>query len=401
MRALLYLAALVLPAAAADLVNVRDHGAAGDGVADDTGAFQAAIAAGHEQQRHVYVPRGTYRLSAPLVLENIALTGPDAGAWPADINALPQLVPMHRDGPAVHLLAGGALSGVDLNYAWEAEPETGPPAVLISGIGCYVRNCRIRYCWDGIVTDGEHNVGRLNIENVFIVAPRNVGVRVTGTWDVPALRNIEVWNAGPVPRGLERGVGFLLGKNDLIRLTDCFAFAMRHGFLLEDRIEGCTIEGGTWGVMTGCATDFCGSGITIRGEHTLSVSGGTYWNHATSLEVDGPSRVRVTGAELKSNGAPAVVLREADHVVIQGCSLLRPMEEFDAPAVLAEGGRLVLTGNHLESRGVGIRLGAGLRAAVIADNLIDPHGHKPIEGAPEGNESVQVRGNVVSPPAEP
>ena len=40
-------------------------------------------------------------------------------------------------------------------------------------------------------------------------------MRLTGTWDVPRLHNIEVWNAGasePGNRGLEHGTGFLLGK---------------------------------------------------------------------------------------------------------------------------------------------------------------------------------------------
>ena len=43
----------------ADVVNVKDFGAAGDGVADDTEAFRKAAAAG----RAVFVPYGTYRLT--------------------------------------------------------------------------------------------------------------------------------------------------------------------------------------------------------------------------------------------------------------------------------------------------------------------------------------------------
>ncbi len=46
----------------AEAVSVRDFGAAGDGVADDAPAFAAALAA-HEC---VFVPKGTYRLAAPV-----------------------------------------------------------------------------------------------------------------------------------------------------------------------------------------------------------------------------------------------------------------------------------------------------------------------------------------------
>ena len=44
---------------AADVVNVKDFGAVGDGVADDTLAFNAAIAVGDP----VYIPTGNYKLS--------------------------------------------------------------------------------------------------------------------------------------------------------------------------------------------------------------------------------------------------------------------------------------------------------------------------------------------------
>lgn len=377
--------------ASPDLVSVRDHGAVGDGQADDTQAFLDAVAEGQASGRHVYVPRGHYLVSRTITLDNVGLCGPEVGAWPADCDALPSILYAHNDAPVFSLGAGASLRGLDVTRVGSHDEPNGP-VVLISGIGCYVSNCRIRYPWDAILTDGKSNVGRLNIENVFIVSPRNVGVRVTGTWDVPRLSNIEVWNAGPVPRGLEQGVGFLLGKNDLIRLTDCFVFAMQTGFLLEEKIEGCEIEGGTWGAMTNCATDYCSRGIVVRGAHTVSVSGGTLWEHHESLLVEGEGgRVRVTGAELKSNGAPAVVVRGGDHTVVTGCSILRPMEAYDAPAVLFEGGRLLLSDNVIDGFGVGVRLGEGARSGVIRGNLIDSHGKPAIEGERDG---VSVEGNV-------
>ena len=53
--------------------NVKDFGAVGDGVADDTSAIQAAINSGG----WVFLPRGDYKLSAPLVLgSDTVLFGP-------------------------------------------------------------------------------------------------------------------------------------------------------------------------------------------------------------------------------------------------------------------------------------------------------------------------------------
>ena len=51
-----------------DAVDVRDYGAVGDGVADDTAAFDAADAAA--QGRTITVPAGTYRIAGNLTIEN-------------------------------------------------------------------------------------------------------------------------------------------------------------------------------------------------------------------------------------------------------------------------------------------------------------------------------------------
>ena len=48
--------------------NVRDHGAVGDGETDDTDAFQAAIAAAMRGSGTVFLPTGTYGISANLQL---------------------------------------------------------------------------------------------------------------------------------------------------------------------------------------------------------------------------------------------------------------------------------------------------------------------------------------------
>jgi hypothetical protein len=367
------------PATPAAAVDVRRCGAKGDGKADDAPAFLAAIARATAQKVPVTVPMGIYRLGKPLVLGSVALCGPPGGAWNADIDSMPVLEPSHRDKPCVTMGAGAGLKGLCIRYKWQAEPTSGPAAVLVTGIGAYISGVKIMYPWDGIITDGVNNVGRLHIENVFMVSPRNVGVRVTGTWDVPSLRNVEVWNAGPVPRGLDKGIGFDLGKNDLIRLTDCFAFAMQTGFLLRDKIPGCKIEGGTWGTMANCATDYCGYGLVVEGDNTVSVSGGTFWNHAEGLVVRGSTaRVRIAAAEFRSNGAPAVKVLSADHVALLGCSILRPMKEHKPPTVLLEGGRTILSGNRIDGWGVGIAVN-GPAALTATGNDLEAHGFALLE----------------------
>lgn len=50
-------------------LSVKDFGAAGDGVADETAALQAALAALPAAGGRLYLPAGRYRVSAPLVLD--------------------------------------------------------------------------------------------------------------------------------------------------------------------------------------------------------------------------------------------------------------------------------------------------------------------------------------------
>lgn len=52
------------------VIDVTDYGALGDGVADDTGAFNAAIAAAVASGRELWVPGGTYLVEAPILVQN-------------------------------------------------------------------------------------------------------------------------------------------------------------------------------------------------------------------------------------------------------------------------------------------------------------------------------------------
>ena len=59
----------------ASIINVKEFGAIGNGLCDDTKAIQKAIDYANEQGRSVQLPKGTYLISNPIVLNGCSLIG--------------------------------------------------------------------------------------------------------------------------------------------------------------------------------------------------------------------------------------------------------------------------------------------------------------------------------------
>jgi hypothetical protein len=72
----LVFAAVTFASSSDSITNVVDYGAVGDGVTDDTAAFQAALSS---TNKHIYVPSGDYALSGQLTHAGKALTLRGAG----------------------------------------------------------------------------------------------------------------------------------------------------------------------------------------------------------------------------------------------------------------------------------------------------------------------------------
>lgn len=172
-----------------DVVTARDFGAVGDGVTDDTAAILAALAA----HRSVFLPAGTYRTSAPIVLGyGHTLYGEGEGSviqaraaaydpvnlptYPSGFNAVEMV-----DGYATlrDLRIVGGATGVKL-YG-----RDGPCVKNI------VENLSIWDSINGIVLDGYHDTNRPcywnHVARVLVARPQAHGVLFTveGDGDTP------------------------------------------------------------------------------------------------------------------------------------------------------------------------------------------------------------------------
>ena len=356
----------VIPAVAADpvsgngrVLNVRDFGAIGDGKADDTHAFRAALAAVAKLHsgRTVAAPGGTYRLTSSLTVKSALLLGQSAGGWPADSQPMPTLL-IDIPAPEACIIAGAGASLHGLSFAFS--PKNDPkrefgPAVLLQGGGVSLTNLTLLNPTEGIMWDGSTNIGRLNIEKVFIVNARKCGLFVAHTMDISTLTNIEVWNYEP---GLVNTcTGFKLGQNDEIRLSNCAVFSAAVGFHFIETLYPETGQmGATWGGMENCTVDSSITGLKIDAANVLRVQGGSIWAHHNGVQLLGRGDIVISGMDLRANAQHALHVKECDSVTVTGCLFKKNGNSWpDAAKVRIEGGRSVLvSGCTFDETSVGI-----------------------------------------------
>lgn len=90
-----------------DIVNVRDFGAVGNGIANDTDAFNAALASG---AKNIYFPPGTYRFDS-----KITYTFPNPSSGPDDTDNI-DAISIFGDGADVVSLYWPSTDGMLFNY---------------------------------------------------------------------------------------------------------------------------------------------------------------------------------------------------------------------------------------------------------------------------------------------
>lgn len=280
----------------AALINVRDHGALGDGVTDDHAAFAAAIAAAQTVGKAVYVPASAtaYLLGAQLTLAGVALVGDGPGS-------------MIR----LALAAGSALE--------------------LDGHGARVSDLRL--LGPG-VNDVAADPGDLDFDGVSLT-----GVMVAGGAKHAVMRGVEV---------LGCHIGLAI-EGSVAALTDCGFTFNRTGIALRSgatgsisatsmRFHGCTTgvlaEGGAgFGrfALRGGAFSACGRALALDGAdgawRGVDVADVTF---ADNLEVDleaGPRQtVGLRNCHLDDSGK-----RRGVPVDLQAAG-----ETVEAPALLVE-----------------------------------------------------------------
>lgn len=341
----------------------QDYGAAGNGVTDDTAAIQAAINAAGT----IYIPAGTYVISAALTVSaNTRLMG-------AGVNA----TTIKQTSTAVNGIAGSNISALTIADLLVYGPSSG------SGIGIaltltgstptsYVclRNVRIRHFGsdginiaDPIVTRLDNVVADLNGGHGFNLGSSSGGsggtsLSLTACY---ALGNAEA--------------GYYLNEIQYTNLSGCAADSNGTGYYLNQCVEV---------ALTGCGTEsnqvntspYVGNGIVVSGGYGITIASAfVYANPAVSYWVTG-SAAKVLLLGVGDNGpvtgaTNSIKVDSGSSATIISPTTTSPVSYSSTTQILNDGtGNLTAYGTVLAKTSSTVALAVLQSGTAAHDNLI-------------------------------
>jgi hypothetical protein len=265
--------------------NVKDYGAVGDGVADDTAAIAAATAAAAPATGtlggSVVLPAGKYRvtstISVPLgvTIQGVGWNGPGSlggtlvsGSW-IMVDAGNTFSPIHfastpgartdGNGAAIRNVAFGVP-----NQSTTGAPAVGEPMILIESDNGLVEDVLLFNPYAGVFVNG---TGRATIRGVY-GQPLFYGIKIDGSLDTNRIQGVDFWpywqvsNTSPARVWqLANGTGIVLFRCDNPHLSDITIFGYSTAFKYTLSSSGTAHRVH----MSNIDCDECGTGLEIAG----------------------------------------------------------------------------------------------------------------------------------------
>ena len=384
---------------------VTDFGAVGDGVADDTKAFQDALDAAAQTGGVVHVPACAFRIEGNLAVP------PDVtleGTWRAPAR--------HKDSKGSKLLAlagkGNAdgepfislahcsmLKGLIIHYPEQVDenpPIPYPWTVRGRGDNCTILDVLMTNPYQavdfGTFAAGRHYINRLYVQALYR------GIFVDKCFDVGRMENVHVWpfwsTDGPVRSFTEeQGIAFIFGRTDWEYVTNSFCIGYNVGFLFKQFENG---PGNVLITQSGSDVGPC----AVRVESVQGHSGITFANCQMMAGIEvlptntGPVKFTATGFWPIATTTYQAKLQGKGHVFFESCHFSDWDREGTGTACIqADCEGLTVTGCDFMAAGKKqISLGPNIEAAIITSNRL--RGGAKIENNSSGD--VQIASNASS-----
>jgi hypothetical protein len=411
---LLLLFAAPALAAVPGLTSVLDHGAVGDGVTDNTAAFQKAMDAIHADGGGIVsVPTGRYRFQGTLrVPARVTLEG----VWRSPVRG----EPFGADGSVLLVTAGqgdpdgppflrmgesSTLKGLTIFYPEQvrANPPTPYPWTVQTepkgsdNVGIHDVTMVNPY---QAVDFGTHPAGRHTVNNLHGYPLLN-GIYVNQCYDVGRLENVHFWpfwdldpNSPLWAFTKEKGRAFILGKTDGEMGHNLFSIFYSIGmhFIagpVYDAEGNLQFNAAGSGMYTNCYMDV--SPCAIRVDNVMPNAGVTFVNASIMANVvvgptnQGPVTFTSCGFWATPELAAHATLEGRGTVTFSACHFTDwDKQEAGVPCIDANNQRLILTAcdfpTHREDHQI-LRLGPRIRSAIVTSNAM-PRGQHIQNNAP-------------------
>ena len=375
--------------------TVKQFGAAGDGVADETEAFQAAMdAAAEAGGGAVWAPKGVYRFQGRL---NVPAGVTLKGVWesvPAHNGLRDRGLPKPTDDGTTFLITADAgqedapafltlntnstLKGVVLYYPdqkVDQVPQPYPWAIAMRGKNPAVLDVEMLNPYNGIdATKNERHLIR-NVQG----QPLRRGVLVDEIFDIGRIENVHFnpwWSMKPklFEWQLEHGEAFIFGRSDwqYVLNTFCFGYNVGYRFIKSNK-------GVCNGNFLGIGADGCCTGLEVEqsAPYGLLITNGEF----VAFRGDNPTMIRVGPAHEGSvrfvNCAfwgPCHQIAEIGGrgtVSFSDCNFCRwDAKNEGKSAIRASGGTLMVRGCDFQQSKPQILLDQQTRAAVVVGNVV-------------------------------
>jgi hypothetical protein len=380
--------------------NVVDGGAAGDGVTDNTAAFQqvmnAAAAAGGGV---VEVPAGQYRFDGTLTIPGgVTLQGtfriPPSDQREGRPNLDGSVLMAYagrgsREGAPFITLGGSmaTIAGFMITYPeWRQDlvpPAPYPPTIYATGnVNVGILDCCLLNSYEGIVLDG---AARFLVRNVHGY-PSFRGLYVDACYDIGRVENCHFWPFGVVYRPEDpycewvnlNGVAFEFARTDWQYVVNTFCFGYGVGYKFSaSGVGSCN------GNFLGIGADSCQTAMlvdTAPGTIDLLITNGEFvgrWSSTDAVGIDivnaTTQRVSLTNCAFWGPLDRAIRVRapQAELNVTSSNFLQWDEGNVGSPAIELEGGKAIIQGNSFQREGLHVRVGEQVDSAIILANQAD------------------------------
>lgn len=373
------------------VANVKKFGARGNGIDDETAAFQRALDAAHRAGGgNVYAPPGRYLFHEVLnIPDGVTLRGSfscvpshtgmrDQGQPKPGDDGTALLVTAGRgneDGaPFITLNTNSSVAGLTIYYpeqVTDAVPIAYPWSIAMRGKNPAAFDLELLNPYQGI--DASHNE-RHNVRNIC-GQPLRRGILVDAIYDIGRIENVHFnpwWNGHDrVYRWqTENGEAFVFGRADWEYVLNTFCFGYRVGYKFVH-----TETGECNGNFLGIGADDCNRAVLVEqsAPYGILITNGEF----TSFHGDDPTMVEVLetnkGVVRFSNSAFWGPCNQIARIAGQGtvgfsdCTFVEWQK--DRAAIQASSGSLMIRGCDFRMNQPHISLGEGVDRAVITGNL--------------------------------